>query len=444
MQLSDDTRGAAFEVLQPGSFTTVQDLGRPGYARFGVPDGGAMDKYALQAANMLVGNGPGAAGLEVTNAGLALRVLTPMVVAVAGADLGLQVNGLPAPMWTVLSIDVDDVIHFSTRRLGVRAYLAVAGGVDVPAVMGSRSTYVPARIGGFDGRALRKGDRLSVGTETDSLGAAAARERAGLSLPENLRRFGLPLPVRVVAGPQAEAFAPIAFHRLAGSPYVVTEQADRMGYRLHGIALPYAEDVGFSRARPLTADGQAEVRTPADGQAGARPLTADGQAGAPTTADPSTAERATSRSPVAAGPAVDGQAASRMATHGQAEARTTADPSTAERSTAERAADGSPVSDGLVVHRPTAESPAHVSDGVAPGSIQVPGDGQPILLLADRQTVGGYPKIATVISVDLDFLAHVWPGEPVRFRFVDLETAQRLRGLRREMLEEVRRFAVGG
>lgn len=398
MQLPDDTRGAAFEVLQPGSFTTVQDLGRPGYARFGVPDGGAMDKYALQAANMLVGNEPGAAGLEVTNAGLALRVLTPMVVAVAGADLGLQVNGLPAPMWTVLSIDVDDVIHFSTRRLGVRAYLAVAGGVDVPAVMGSRSTYVPARIGGFEGRALRKGDRLSVGTETDSLGAAAARERAGLSLPENLRRFGLPLPVRVVAGPQAEAFAPIAFHRLAGSPYVVTEQADRMGYRLHGIALPYAEDVGFSRARPLTADGQAEVRTPADGQAGAG-RTADGPAGAPTTADPSTAERATGRSPVAAGPAVD---------------------------------------------RPTSESPAHVSDGVAPGSIQVPGDGQPILLLADRQTVGGYPKIATVISVDLDFLAHVWPGEPVRFRFVDLETAQRLRGLRREMLEEVRRFAVGG
>lgn len=329
-----------FEVLQPGLLTTVQDLGRPGYARYGVPDGGAMDKFALQVANLLLGNEAGAAGLEVTHAGLALRVLAPTCVAVTGADLGLEVNGNPAPLWTVLRLAPGDVIRFSQRRRGVRAYFAIAGGVDVPVVMGSRSTYARAAIGGIEGRPLKKGDLLPIAGD----GAHGDLEdRIGFSLPKPLRRFGFPLPVRVVAGPQAEHFAPIAFHRLAGSAYTVTKQADRMGCRLEGAPLPYIRD------------------------------------GAP-----------------------------------------------------------SPPGDEA-----EGGGPGYVSDGVAPGSIQVPGDGQPIVLLADRQTVGGYPKIATVISPDLDFLAQAWPGEPVRFRFVDVETARRLRALRAQMLEEVRRFCKG-
>lgn len=311
----------ALEVLMPGTFTTVQDVGRPGYSQFGVPESGPLDSYALQAANYLVGNEPDAAGLEVTHAGLTLRAVAPTVIAVAGADLGLQINGIDRALWTVHQVLPGDVISFANRRAGVRAYVAIAGGIDVPVVMGSRATYVRARLGGFHGRPLRRGDRLAVSRLGDD-----RRHRQGLSLPDPLRRFGMPRPVRVIPGPQADRFAKVAWRRLFSAPYVVTPRSDRMGYRLQGPPLPYKEQY------------------------------------------------------------------------------------------------------------------EHVSDGNAPGSIQVPGDGQPIVLLADRQTTGGYAKIATVISADLDFLAHVWPGEPVTFRYIDVAKAHVLRQIRQEMLAETARY----
>lgn len=337
-----------FEVLAPGLYTTVQDLGRPGYGKFGVPDGGALDKFALSAANLLVGNDAGAAGLEVTQAGLVLRVLASTIVVVTGADLGLQVNGLDASPWCVHRVKRGDILHFARRRYGVRAYVAVPGGFDVPVVMGSRSTYVRGGFGGYAGRTLRKGDVLKTpGPLAPMSGKSGSwEERVGLCLPAYLRRFGPPRPVRVVAGPQADGFAPLAWRRLLGAPYVVTPAADRMGYRLSGPALPYA-------------------RFP------------------------------------------------------------------------------NPPGEGSGSGDSSAPFAEHVSDGIAPGSIQVPGDGQPIVLLADRQTTGGYPKIATVISADMDFLAHVWPGEPVAFRLVDVEEAHRIRADRRGRLKEVARFAQG-
>lgn len=313
-----------FEVLAPGTYTTVQDLGRPGYAQFGVPDSGALDAFALEAGNRLVGNALNTAGLEVTLAGFALRVLAPTAIAVTGADLGLQINGVDAAPWCVQWVGVGDIIRFAERRLGVRAYVAVAGGIAVPVVMGSRSTYVRGRLGGWHGRLLQRGDVLPAGVPGSDW-----RQRIGLCLPHSLRRFGVPQPVRIIPGPQAERFAPLALQRLCGAPYVVTPQSDRMGYRLQGPSLPYKE------------------------------------------------------------------------------------------------------------------SYEHVSDGIAPGSIQVPGDRHPIVLLADRQTTGGYPKIATVISADLDFLAHVWPGEAISFRAIDMKRAHELRHTRQQLLFEVARFAQG-
>lgn len=328
-----------FTVLTPGLYTTVQDLGRSGYARFGVPESGALDTFALQAANVLVGNEAGAAGIEVTQPGLALRVHAPTVLAVAGADLRLQINGVDAASWCVQYVGPGDIVRFVERRFGVRAYVAVAGGIDVPVVLGSRSTYVRGRLGGVDGRPLRQGDGLATGNSAlrstsgapNPVGWHERRQRVGLRLPERLRRFAVPRPVRVIAGPQADAFAPVALQRLLAGPYLVAPETDRMGCRLQGPNLPYR------KANPRE----------------------------------------------------------------------------------------------------------HISDGIAPGSIQVAGDGQPIVLLADRQTTGGYPKIATVISADLDFLAHVWPGESITFRLTDVEEAHRLRRARNDLLLETVQFAQG-
>ena len=309
-----------FEVLAPGLLTTVQDVGRPGYQRFGVPRGGALDAFALAAANALVGNPPDAAGLEVTLVGPVLRVAAEGLVACTGADLGFTIDGEPAALWQAHRVRPGQVLRFAGRRSGCRAYVAVAGGIAVPPVMGSRSTDIRARIGGVAGRALARGDHLPVGPLP-----ADWRERAGLSLPPALRRHGLPQPARVVLGPQDDRFLPVAFERLLGAPYRVSAQSDRMGYRLTGPRL---------------------------------------------------------------------------------------------------------------VHRDGADI---VSEGNAPGSIQVPGNGQPIVLLADRQTTGGYAKIATVVSADLDFLAQAAPGDRITFRAVDVATAHRLRRERLEMLAAVAR-----
>lgn len=298
---------SGLEVIQPGLLTIVQDLGRRGYERFGVPVAGAMDPFALRAVNALVGNPPEAAGLEITAAGPTLRATASCLVAVGGADLGLRVNDWPIPTWVSAFVRRGWRIEFSGQRSGCRAYLAVAGGIIVPPVMGSRATYLRGGFGGLEGRRLRAGDFVPVAPVDWHLPARAARQ-----LPSNLLPPYSDQPtVEVILGPQVNAFTEEGRQTLLGSEYQISPMADRMGYRMQGP---------------------------------------------------------------------------------------------------------------VIVHRGSADI---VSDGIVLGAIQVPADRQPIVMMADRQTTGGYPKIAVVVSADIPLLAQCLPGKSsVRFRETSVEKAQ--------------------
>lgn len=295
----------AIEVLDGGLLTTVQDLGRWGYQRYGVPVSGALDGFALRVANRLVGNDDNAAGLEITLIGPRLRLLTTTVVALAGADLEPRLDDQEMPMWTPTAVAPGATLSFGTARDGVRAYLAVAGGLDVPLVLGSRSTHVRSKLGGLNGDPLKAGDRLSL------LAHDPPTRIEGRRCPPDLKRtYGHHHIVRVVLGPQDDAFTEAGVRTFLSSTYAVTPHADRIGCRLQGPAI--------------------EHRT---------------------------------------GPDV-------------------------------------------------------VSDGIPCGAVQVAGDGQPMVLLADRGTTGGYTKIATVISVDVPRLAQAATGDTVQFVQVSVAEAQ--------------------
>ncbi len=292
-------------VLDGGLFTTVQDLGRFGFQRYGVPVSGAMDRAACLAANALAGNPPDAAVLEMTMVGPRLQFTAPATIAIAGADLGPHLDDEPAPAWRTLKVTGGQTLWFSGPEDGARACLAVLGGIDVPAVLGSRSTYVRSRLGGLYGRRLEDGDELPIG---ERLAATPSPIR---DVPRHERpAYGHDHAIRVVRGPQDDRFTPEGLSTFLSSTYVVTGSADRMGYRLQGPAIAHA--------------GGADI----------------------------------------------------------------------------------------------------VSDGSPLGGVQVAGDGQPIVLMADRGTAGGYTKIATVITVDTWRLAQAAPGDTVRFREVTLTEAQ--------------------
>ena len=296
---------AVLQVLDPGLGNTVQDLGRTGHRHWGVPSAGALDPLWARAANALLGNAPAAAVLELRLLGPRLQADGGTVqVAVVGEVMASveRVGGTvqPLPGWCTVTLRPGDTLRLGAVR-GL-AYLGVAGGIDVPPVLGSRATHERTAMGGLGGRALCAGDRLPCGAP-------------GPETPTTERR-GEPLsdpdaPVRVLLGPQDDHFPPEAIRTLCGAAWRVTAERDRMGMRLAGPPL---------------------------------------------------------------------------------------------------------------VHR----TPAHadiVSDAVAPGAIQVPASGQPIVLLADAQTVGGYPKIATVIRADWGRLAR-WPVDvPLRFAPVTLAQA---------------------
>lgn len=295
---------AALEVLRPGLCTTVQDLGRPGYQKYGVPVSGALDEWALGVANALVGNAPGEAGLEVTGVGPVLRVRGGALLAVAGAEFALELDGTSVPPFAAFRARDGQTLAFGECRSGVRAYVAAAGGIDAPLVLGSRSTCLSGRYGGHEGRAFREGDILPL-----RLLGADSRGEGGF-LPRRLRpRHGPLVELRVVPGPQDDAFTDEGVATFLGSEYRITPNADRMGYRLDGP--------------PITHVKGADI----------------------------------------------------------------------------------------------------ISDAIASGAIQVPGDGQPIVLLADRQTTGGYTKIGAVIRPDLPALAQARTGDRVRFRQVGLAEA---------------------
>ncbi len=311
------------QVLRSDFPVTVQDLGRTGYQKFGVPPSGAMDAFALRIGNLLVGNREDSAALEITLVGPELLVLASWMVAVTGAEWEIHVDGIPMPTWTSLFVRRGQVIRFGRRCRGARCYLAVRGGLDVPPVMGSRSTYLPGGFGGLEGRALQPGDVLKA------LPAKVDPYSAGLQFPETIRPYG-DAPLRILPGPQADLFTAEAWRRLTGEEFEVTEQADRIGYRLKGPEL--------------------EHRGPAD----------------------------------------------------------------------------------------------IISGGLATGCIQVPAGRQPIVLMVDRQTTGGYPVMAVVISADLHRLAQKLPGDRLRFSLVSYQEAVRARTELEERIESFKAYLATG
>lgn len=302
-------------VLRPGIFTTVQDLGRHGWQSQGVPVSGAIDPVALRCANLLVGNTPDAAGLEWTLRGPVLQFEAERIVAIVGAaPAGVTVNR-PVMMRT------GDILDLTHLQGAVRGYLAVSGGIDVPPVLGSRSTCVRAHFGGYRGRSLRAGDALAVGAPT------ATSVRGRWSLAPSLQFVPVePLTIRIVRGPQVDQFEPAGWATLTGTEFRVRADSDRMGLRLEGAAL--------ERNRP-----------------------------------------------------------------------------------------------GELITIP-----------VGTGAIQVPPDGRPIVLLADRQTLGGYPQIAYVVTADWPRLAQAAAGTRLRFQEIALPEAE---GLRREQERSLGLLALG-
>ena len=216
------------EILKPGVLTTVQDAGRIGWARYGVPPSGPMDHAAFAAANALVGNAPDAAGLEITVAGPALRVQRECLIAVCGADFDLWVGTLPVPMWHAVYVRAGRTITFGARRSGARAYLAISGGIALTPYLGSQSTYLKGGFGGLEGRALRAGDVLPLGTDAVRNPAS----RAGRVWPVDRRPPYSPNPtVRVVLGPQDDHFTDEGIETFLDRAYEVTPASDRMGIR---------------------------------------------------------------------------------------------------------------------------------------------------------------------------------------------------------------------
>lgn len=223
------------DVIASGPLLTVQDLGRAAARRYGVPVGGAMDRFALVAANRLVGNPPAAAALEITAGGAELLVNAPALVAVTGADLGARCNDRLLPLWTAVRVGRGERIRFTgrSREWGARAYLAVAGGIAVPAVLGSRATDLASGFGGLAGRPLRPGDRLPTGPPPP-----LAELGLGRYWPPAARPPYSPLPtLRLLPGPHSASFAPEALELLTTRNWRVGATSNRMGYRLEGPPL---------------------------------------------------------------------------------------------------------------------------------------------------------------------------------------------------------------
>jgi antagonist of KipI len=284
---------AALLVIRPGLLTTVQDLGRRGFQGLGVPVAGPMDWYSHRLANQKLGNDPMAASLEVTLMGPELEADGDVVMAIAGADFDVTVGGTAVSVEHPFSVPSGARVRFGERRAGTRATLAVRGGFDLPVTLGSRATHLVSRMGPFDGRALRAGDRLPVSNVHEGIDAPRGRP---LPLPDGGAR------VRIVAAAHRDRFTDQAWTALTSTRFLVTPQSNRMGYRLEGP--------------PVTHSRGADM----------------------------------------------------------------------------------------------------LSEAMPIGALQVPASGQPILLMADRQTTGGYPTIANVITADLPIAGQLAPGDWIEFQ----------------------------
>lgn len=223
------------KVISPGLATTIQDLGRPGYYHLGIPIGGAMDRMALRAANLLVGNPEGAACLEAVFMGPELEFTEDAIVAVTGADLPPKVDGEARPGWTSFAVKAGQSLSFDFLRGGARAYIAISGGIATPEALGSRSTYAIGALGGVDGRAIQAGDNLPLG--------APGAVPEGRTVPENLRRMpGAEAELRVLPGLYWHRITEASGRNFFDDVWKVAPEADRMGYRFQGgRALEFVE-----------------------------------------------------------------------------------------------------------------------------------------------------------------------------------------------------------
>jgi biotin-dependent carboxylase-like uncharacterized protein len=233
------------EILRGGLRTTVQDMGRRGGQSLGIPPSGAQDGFALRIANLLVGNSsggplilrddPGAAGLEITMAGLELRADADRLVAITGADMAASVDGMAAPSWRAFVLRAGQVLAFGMAKSGARAYLAVHGGIDVPAYLGSRATHLSGQFGGFEGRALKDGDRLPVGAAQADIQSLAGRRLR----PDLIPSYAGVRGVRVVRGPEAHHFTEESEAAFYATEWRLNPKSDRTGMRFIGPELSF-------------------------------------------------------------------------------------------------------------------------------------------------------------------------------------------------------------
>jgi biotin-dependent carboxylase-like uncharacterized protein len=320
----------AIRVRQPGLLSTVQDTGRFGEYAIGMPPSGAMDVFSYEVGNYLVGNEEGAAGLEITYFGPELEFTEAAVIAVTGAEMPPKINGEEAPTWEALEVAEGDVLTFDYLRNGARSYLAVAGGIDVPVFMHSRSTYTLIGLGGHEGRALQEGDELEVGEAPRNAEGQVGKRVGGDHIPT----YSSETELRVIIGLASYRITEQSMEEFLSTTWTVTPDADRVGYRYKGGELEFVE-----REQPAGAGSD----------------------------------------------------------------------------------------------------PANVVDfGYPIGSIQVPGGVEPIVLMNDAVTGGGYATIGTVISADRDRLAQTKTNDKTRFRSVELDEALQARKQRREQMAEIR------
>jgi len=288
-------RPSVVHVIKPGMLTTIQDAGRWGFQSRGVPVAGPMDPVSYRFVNALVGNDRDAAALEITLLGPELEFDDERLVAVAGAEFELSLDGRPTPCNAPFIVSTGSLLRFGARGRGARAYLAVSGGIAVPPALGSRSTHLVSAMGGVGGRALVAGDRLPLGDPRRVTGMALAPQTPTVALPDHHAK------IRVLPGPQVDYFNANVLDVIQSAPYTIGHNSDRMGFRLEGPLLTHARRADF------------------------------------------------------------------------------------------------------------------ISDATPLGVLQVPASGQPILLMADRQTTGGYPKVATVIAADIAVAGQLGPADTISF-----------------------------
>jgi biotin-dependent carboxylase-like uncharacterized protein len=225
----------AVEVLHAGLLTTVQDGGRRGLYHLGVPPSGAMDDFSLQIANLLVGNDEHAAALEITYMGPRLRFDEDRVIAVTGAEMPPKLDGAPRPAWEAFEVKAGETLSFDHLRAGARCYVGVAGGLDVPEVLGSRSTFARVGLGGYEGRALVKGDVVPLGVQPSGAARLVGRRLRDGDVPD----FPSEVEVRIVLGLYSHRLTDESLAAFLATDWTVTPNADRVGYRYRGIELEF-------------------------------------------------------------------------------------------------------------------------------------------------------------------------------------------------------------